>query len=145
MQRRGIIIRFIDIGLLLLFGFLMISDLKGTSQISFDQGDAQNLLESADESNIVLGVVIGNDNRLSIRDVKRDRTLHTNVLSIEELEFFIRTLKNNYQEEGKTISILIEPAPYAKIQYVVYVLDVCDRLRLKKNINTNTARVNNES
>lgn len=145
MQRRGIIIRFIDIGLLLLFGFLMISDLKGTSQISFDEGDAQTLLESNDAARVVLGVVIGDNNELSIRDVKASRTLHDNVLSMEELEFFIQTLNTNYGEQGKSVSILIEPAPDAKIQYVVHVLDICDRLGLDKSINTNSARANIES
>ena len=145
MQRRGLIIRFIDIGLLILFGFLMISDLKGTSQLSFNEGDAQDFFSTLQEDSILLGVEIENDGRLSIRDISESRTLHQNILSIEELEFLIGTMKNQYAEEGKELSILIEPAPDAQIQYVVHVLDVCDRLGLNKNLNTEVVRNSTES
>ena len=145
MQRRGLIIRFIDIGLLLLFGFLMISDLKGTSQVSFNQNDIQNFLATGNENSILLGVVIGGDNRLSITDVKETLILHDNILSFEELEFLVKALKTRYEEEGKEVAVVVEPDPDAKIQYVVHVLDVCDRLGLKKNINTEAARIQNES
>lgn len=145
MQRRGLIIRFIDIGLLILFGFLMISDLKGTSQISFNEGDAQDFFSTLQDDSILLGVSIENDGRLSINDISESRTLHENILSIEELEFLIGTMKNQYAEEGKELSILIEPAPDAQIQYVVHVLDVCDRLGLSKNLNTEVVRNRTES
>lgn len=145
MQRRGLIIRFIDIGLLILFGFLMISDLKGTSQISFNEGDAQDFFATLQDDSILLGVNIENDGRLSINDISESRTLHQNILSIEELEFLIGTMKNQYAEEGKELSILIEPAPDAQIQYVVHVLDVCDRLGLSKNLNTEVVRNRTES
>jgi len=145
MQRRGLIIRFIDIGLLILFGFLMISDLKGTSQLSFNEGDAQDFFSTLQDDSILLGVEIENDGRLSIRDISESRTLHQNILSIEELEFLIGTMKNKYAEEGKELSILIEPAPDAQIQYVVHVLDVCDRLGLNKNLNTEVVRNSTES
>ncbi|MBX2821329.1 MAG: biopolymer transporter ExbD [Rhodothermaceae bacterium] len=145
MQRRGLIIRFIDIGLLILFGFLMISDLKGTSQISFNEGDAQDFFSTLQDDSILLGVNIENDGRLSINDISESRTLHQNILSIEELEFLIGTMKNQYAEEGKELSILIEPAPDAQIQYVVHVLDVCDRLGLSKNLNTEVVRNRTES
>ena len=145
MQRRGLIIRFIDIGLLILFGFLMISDLKGTSQVSFNEGSAQDFFSGLQDESILLGVKIENDGRLSINDISESRTLHQNILSIEELEFLIGTIKNKYAEEGKELSILIEPAPDAQIQYVVHVLDVCDRLGLNKNLNTEVVRNRTES
>ena len=145
MQRRGIIIRFIDIGLLILFGFLMISDLKGTAQISFDEGSASDFFSTSSSETVLLGVSIDSDNRLSIRDLNESRSLHENILSLQELEFSINTLKNRFNEEGKDVYVLIEPAPDAQIQYVVHILDICDRLGLKKNINTDTARSGTES
>lgn len=140
MQRRGIIIRFIDIGLLILFGFLMISDLKGTAQISFDEGNAGDFFSGGSSTTVLLGVSIEASNRLSIRDINESKSLHENILSLQELEFSIKTLKDRYDEEGKEVFVLIEPAPDAQIQYVVHILDICDRLGLKKNINTDTAR-----
>ena len=145
MQRRGIVIRFIDIGLLILFGFLMISDLKGTSQISFDEGDAAAFFSIEEKNNILLGVSVESDNRLSIKDLTNSQSLHENILSLEELEFSIETLKIRYNEQGKEVSVLIEPAPDAQIQYVVHILDICDRLGLNKNINTEIVRVQAES
>lgn len=144
MQGRGLIIRFIDVGLLLLFGFLMISDLKGTSQISFNEGSEQDFLAANSSEAVLLGVTIERGNRLSIRDIKSDQVLHENVLSLEELEFLLGTMKKGFVEDGKELSVLIEPAPDAHIQYVVHVLDVCDRLELVKNINTEVVNVSNE-
>ena len=145
MQRRGIIIRFIDIGLLILFGFLMISDLKGTSQVSFDEGDEVQFFSDRSDTGVLLSVSIESDSRLSIKDLASSEGLYENILSLEELEFSINTLKNRYMEEGKEVAVLIEPAPDAQIQYVVHILDICDRLGLKKNINTEFAGIKNDS
>ena len=136
MHRRGYLLRFIDLGLIILFGFLMISDITVISQITLpgksdEPGDPQT-----DENQVYLGVAILGDGQYQIIDLADDAPLHVNINSAEELEFILKTLDEQHKGEGKTLNLLIEPAAESHMQKLVDVLDICERLKIQKNINT---------
>ena len=135
MQRKGYLIRFIDIGLIILFGFLMISDLTVISQISLP-GKSEEAADPVQSEAILLGVNIDANGAYSLSQLSDDTLLYTDIVASEELEFVLNTLMKQFASGGQVISAYIEPAADAPMQSLVDVLDVCERLGLPKNINT---------
>jgi len=140
MQSRGYLLRFIDIGLILLFGFLMISDLTVISQVALPGKSNQEQLEQADADLVYVGVGIDAEGVYAIEDLAVREPLYVNIGAVQELEFFLKTLKERHESEGRRLSVLIEPNPEAPMQGLVNVLDVCERLALVKHISTETIR-----
>ena len=140
MQRRGLIIRFIDIGLLILFGFLMISDLDKSSQIRIPGKVSWDQLITDVNQIQYLGVSIKENDDYEITDLTEKQVLHGDLESPEELQFFLETLRNRYDNEGKSLSVLIEPAPDSRMQRLIEVLDVCERLGIQRSINLDSTQ-----
>lgn len=136
MQNRGYLIRFIDIGLILLFGFLMISDLTVISQITLPGKNDEATENQNDADQMYVGVSIEAGGIYTISDLATQEPLYVKITAAEELEFFLKTLKDRYEAEGRTLSVLIEPGPESAMQHLINALDVCERLTLTKNINT---------
>ncbi len=136
MHRRGYLLRFIDLGLIILFGFLMISDITVISQITLPGKSDEPAELPADESQVFLGVSIDKDGRYQVVNLADKSPLHVNINSAEELQFVLSTIDDQNKAEGKVLNILIEPAPESHMQKLVDVLDVCERLAIQKNINT---------
>ena len=135
MQRRGLIIRFIDIGLLLLFGFLMISDLDKTSQIRIPDKLTWDQLTSDEDQVHYLGVSVKQNDIYEITDLEEEEVLHEEIQSPEELQFMLQTLKDRYDTEGKSLAVLVEPESDSRMQRLIQVLDVCERLGIKRSVN----------
>lgn len=136
MRRRGYLLRFIDLGLIILFGFLMISDITVISQITLP-GKSDEVSEPATENNqVFLGVEIQGDGMYRVLDLTDRSPLHVNITSPDELQFILRTLNDQHNTSGQVMHLLIEPAPASHMQKLVDVLDVCERLNIPKNINT---------
>ena len=140
MQRRGLIIRFIDIGLLILFGFLMISDLDHSSQIRIPGKLSWDELMTDGEQVQYLGISIKENDDYDITALAEKQILHGDLKSPEELQFFLKTLKDRYESEGKSLSVLIEPAPDSRMQRLIEVLDVCERLGIQRSINLDSTQ-----
>ena len=136
MHRRGYLLRFIDLGLIILFGFLMISDITVISQVTLPGKSEEQADPPTDESQIYMGVLIQNDGQYEIVDLADRSQLHVGIKSAEELQFVLKTMDEQQRAAGKTLNLLIEPAPASHMQKLVDVLDVCDRLAIQKNINT---------
>ena len=135
MQRKGYLIRFIDIGLIILFGFLMISDLTVISQIALPgKNDAAEA--RPDSSTVLVGVVVQAGGRFSVQMLDDRETLYSDIEQPDELELALKTIKERHAAAGRTLSVYIEPAASAPMQRLVDVLDVCERLDLPRNINT---------
>ncbi len=140
MQRKGYIIRFIDIGLIILFGFLMISDLTVISQIQLPGSEQDNPADPPDADVRMIGVVIEEAGQYRVREMATDTPLFVNVEEIADLEVLIRRLVDEHEAAGGAIEIVIEPHPNAIMQRLVDVHDLCERLGVKKNINTAIGR-----
>lgn len=135
MRRRGYLLRFIDLGLIILFGFLMISDITVISQVTLP-GKSDADAAPSPEQLVYRGVSIQDDGQFQVINLEDRTALHVNINSTEELEFVLQTLRDQHREAGVTLNLLIEPAPASHMQKLVDVLDVCERLSIPKNINT---------
>ena len=136
MRRRGYLWRFIDLGLIILFGFLMISDITVISQVTLPGKSDESNDPPAEEAITYLGVAIQGNGSYEILNLADKSPMHVGINSAEELEFVLKTVKETEAQLGKVINVLIEPAPDSHMQKLVDVLDVCERLAINKNINT---------
>ncbi|MFQ5602575.1 MAG: ExbD/TolR family protein [bacterium] len=127
MTKGGIIIRLIDVAMIILFGFIAISDIKVRAQIKLPSDKLETEPKNQEEP-ILIRVQISETNRFAIKE--NDEILIETV-SLEELEDRLALIKNENQE----MVVLIEPNEESLIQNTVYVLDICEKHRIPKNIN----------
>lgn len=130
MTRGGIIIRLIDVAMIILFGFIAISDLKVRAQIKLPSEEQDPVPESSKQPDLI-HIEIGLVQNFVVR--RGTTVLHeTNALS--ELEDFLVDTLRRYQAEDREMVVLIEPHEDSKIQATVSVLDLCERHDIPKNL-----------
>lgn len=127
MFKAGTIIRLIDVVLIVLFGFLSITDVKNKSQIKLPSNYGQ--MQKEVEQQIVF---------LSIRDDHRfmlnEQGIPAEIEGISELEKRMVQLNNDYQKRNKQIILVIEPDAETMIQTTVDVMDLCERHQILKQL-----------
>lgn len=112
----GLLIRFIDLGLLLLMAFLAIADLSPKVQVPLPPGGGASAVAS------VLRVQFDEQTLLVRREP--DGTLLCQELSLEGLAACIRALKS------ARAPFLLSPVTTATVQRLVSVMDVCRQERV---------------
>ena len=135
MASRGFLIRFIDIGLIVLFGFLMISDIDMSSRV--DLADAREAEEEpAEEEPTERGFVlveVGADGAYRVSDPR----LVDDAVQADDPDALATELQRrnalNVEAELETI-VLLQPHPSSLVQETVDAMDVCDRLSLPKSL-----------
>ena len=133
MRNSSFLIRFIDIGLIILFGFVIISDITVRSHIDLPSSDPDDeITENRELSLIVINIEPDGIYRLS--------DYHTSTFwgeypSLQMLEIVLRDLKQYFIDEGESPVALIEPHDEITMQSLIDVMDLCDRLGIPKNIN----------
>lgn len=134
MATRGFLIRFIDIGLLVLFGFLMISDIEASSRVELaGAGEPADEMREPESERSIVVVEVDADGSFLIgpggpgRDVVR-------VADPEALAEALRALAAEHESAGRRTLVLIEPHPASEVQRTVDVMDICDRLGLDKSL-----------
>ena len=137
MATRGFLIRFIDIGLIVLFGFLMISDIDAMSRVDL-AGARQDVAEPAevteDDERAFIAVDILPDGRFLLSDPRDPDAALTGAANIETLTAEVAARHRVHLEAGTETVVLIQPDPASPVQYTVDVMDVCDRLGLVKSL-----------
>ena len=136
MTSRGFLIRFIDIGLIVLFGFVMISDIENTSIVELARLSGVDEAVQPDRDVTYVTIGIAADNSLSIDDTPLASPSVTRISPSEELEGILRQLKQDRAAEQQDLIVLIRPHPGSMVQRTVDVMDVCDRLALRKSLQT---------
>jgi len=127
----GIIIRLIDVAMIILFGFIAISDVKVRAQIKLPAEDKEQLETEEDEPVVVFVKVDPYDGFLIERD---DAVLHSTT-EVAELEAQLSELFKTTVTAGRKLVVLIEPHEDSMIQHTVDVLDICERNTIPFNIN----------
>jgi len=131
MRRSSFLIRFIDVGLIILFGFIMISDINIRSQIPLPSGDEYSEVEVI---RTLIIISVKEDGTFSITEAETEIG-HGVQSSVDELEKALSTLQSEKKADGIEIVAIISPDEGAVMQSLVDVLDVCDKLGIAKNIN----------
>lgn len=137
-MRGGMIIRLIDVVLILLFGFLAISDIQMRRQIRMPgPSDEQKLSEEKKDAYIF--IKIDNQSRFVI-EMDQTELFATSDLS-ELRERLVKTAEDTYGQ-GLNPIVIIDPALDASVQSVISVFDICEEERLPKSINVQLAGKN---
>lgn len=132
MATRGFLIRFIDIGLIVLFGFLMISDIEAASRV--DLAGSPESAEEPDAETAYVLVRIAADGAFLVGTpevVAEDRVRFE---TKEELTAALERLSGSDAAAGRETVVLIEPHPASAVQRTVDVMDVADRLGIAKSL-----------
>jgi len=133
MRPSGFILRFIDIGLLLLFGFLFISDMSIDTHIKLPGGDSKEIVDPKDQTLIAVTIIANNTFSITSSD---GAVSGVSTDSIESLELALSDIKEAYADRHSDVMVLIQPDGASIIQTTVFVMDVCDRLELQKSLDT---------
>ncbi|RMF61309.1 MAG: biopolymer transporter ExbD [Calditrichaeota bacterium] len=131
MTRGGLIIRLIDVAMIILFGFIAISDIKVKAQIKLPAKDETPPAEQKEDPTLLF-VTIGLDHRYT---VKREDEIVAGALSLEQLEQQLLRHKDEFSSRGQEFVVLLEPDQDSPIQFTIDALDICERNGIPKNIN----------
>lgn len=128
MFKVGTIIRLIDVVLIVLFGFLSITDVKNKSQIKLPSnfGGAQKEVEQQ-----IVFLNIKDDQRFELIDQQNSAK---EIDGIAELEKYIVQLDGNCRENFRQMILVIEPGIETMIQTTVNVMDLCEKHQILKNL-----------
>jgi len=138
MKKSRFLIRFIDVGLIILFGFIVISDITVRSQIELPGSDPSESQEERDLFSFVIKIDPNDSYRLVNFETE---TLLQSAEGIENLEVSLRSLTREIRSEGKSPVALIEPHDDATMQRLIDILDLCDQIGIPKNINVESFRL----
>jgi len=131
MGQTGLIIRLIDVGLIILMGFIMISDITVKAQIKLPSS-APEVEEKKPQT--VLVVRIDRSGGFAITIPALDENI-SGLNGTDRLEEAILSLRDRFAKQGQEIVVLVEPDQDSIIQRTVDVLDICQRYGILKNIN----------
>jgi len=134
MASRGFLIRFIDIGLIVLFGFLMISDIDSSSRVELGdtRSEQEESPEEVREQAFVL-VEIAADGMYLVSDPRVEGDEVTAEDSAALAQELLRRRGAHRDLDVETV-VLIQPDPSSLVQSTVDAMDVCDRLSLTKSL-----------
>lgn len=134
MRNSSFLIRFIDIGLIILFGFVIISDITVRSHIDLPSSDPEER-DRDEQSELALIVInIEPDGIYRLSDFET-ATSWGDYENMRIFELVLADVKQHLIDEGESPVALIEPHEDITMQRLIDVMDLCDRLDIPKNIN----------
>lgn len=131
MNKGGLIIRLIDVAMIILFGFIAISDIKVRAQIRLPSQE-ENKIEQNEEEPVLLFVKVDLEQGYVVEE-NEQTLLTTRELGRLEATLLARLREN--RAAGRKMVVLVEPDEDSQIQETVNVLDICERNEIPKNIN----------
>ena len=131
MPKGGLIIRLVDVAMIILFGFIAISDIKVRAQIKLPS-DQQETLDEDKPGPEFIFIKIDEQNGFSL---EADREIQVTTMSRDALEQSLLALIARYKAAGQEAVVLIEPDEESLIQHTVDALDICERNGIARNIN----------
>ena len=138
MKKNTFLIRFIDIGLILLFGFVIISDITIRAQIEMPGSDPSISQEIIQHTLLIIEILPGNEFRVTEAETEIS---HGVITGIDQLSAMLIQLNRHFKDMNKAAVAVIEPDDNISMQSLVDVLDTCDRLGIPKNINVPALRL----
>ncbi len=126
MSQSGMLIRLIDVVLILLFGFISISELSEKSSIQLPV--SSQTPPSPPDVEEVLFVAIAADGRYVLEQAQ-NRTLMP-----AELRRYLRAEKSRADRAGTKLRVRVRSNWNTPIKYTMYIADLCDELGIRKGI-----------
>jgi len=128
MVNGGLIIRLVDVVLIILLGFLTISDFSLKTQIKLETGG--NETENDSEMAIITVRIMPDKTFYVEEQDQNDRVIPRS----NSLEAYLVNKADEYKRKKSHLMIVIEPDLDTEIQFTVDVLDICERLQIAKTI-----------
>jgi biopolymer transport protein ExbD len=138
MKKNTFLIRFIDIGLILLFGFIIISDITIKTQI--DLPGSEEAVETEVKEMTLIVIEVSKNGQFRVIDAESEQ-LYGRVSTNESLSELLFGLRNRLQAAGREVVAIIELDEAISMQQLVDVLDICDDIGIPKNINVPSLRL----
>lgn len=127
----GIVIRLIDVAMIILFGFIAISDIKVRAQIKLPSEENEEQQNTDEKDPLLYFVKIDPAGFI----VELDEQVIASTNDVKELETLLALKMQQSQASGEEMVVLIEPDENSMIQQTVDLLDICERNNIPKNIN----------
>jgi biopolymer transport protein ExbD len=128
----GFLIRFIDIGLILLLGFMWISDISSFTHIEMpNETQSQQSTQQAEPAFLRVSVKKQGAFEVERLDPETDVCAPTGRQALEDC---LRGARGDIQAQDRRPIVLIKPMKASATQHTVDVMDVCDRLGIAKSI-----------
>jgi len=132
MGNQGLIIRLIDVAMIILFGFIAISDIKVRAQIKLPTQDDEQQTPEPKTEPVLYFVKIGLGHEIV---VEHDNEEVFRTTDLADLEVKLARASAEFNSQGTQFIVLIEPEEESPIQFTVDILDICERNKIPKNIN----------
>ena len=129
MTRGSMIIRFIDIALTVLFGFIAVSDIEHKTQIKLPREVTAATVPTHINT---ISILVLDGPRYTLLDGSQVLISDSDLFRVEQALLAVR---QKYLDRNQDVLVLIQPDPNSPIQLTVNVLDVCERNHIVKNIN----------
>lgn len=133
MKNTGFLLRFIDIGLIILFAFVWVSDITTFSHIDMSGNEKDNRTQE-DERIVLLKVQVNRGGNFVVVN-QESGTVQCSQVGRAALENCLDRANRELQEKDRRAVVLISPSEESAVQHTVDVLDICQRLGIPKNIN----------
>ncbi len=132
MNSSGLIIRLIDIAMIILFGFIAISDIKVRAQIKLPSEQKEENEQVEPKEPVLMFVKIDMSQGFVVEEGEQVVGVTSQLTDLEKI-----LLERFHQSKamGRELVVLIEPDEDSMIQYTVNVMDICERNSIPKNIN----------
>ncbi len=127
----SLMVRLIDVVLIILFGFLSISDIQIKRQIRLpESGKTENEPETSQIGYLFVHINPAGDFILTM-DGRAPQTIGT----LAELRPALRKAADELRETKENPLVVIDPDPEASMQSTVNVYDLCEMEQLPRSIN----------
>ncbi|MBN2012381.1 biopolymer transporter ExbD [candidate division KSB1 bacterium] len=126
MQKGGIIVRLIDVVLILLFGFISISEISRHSQIELPTSEATPLTNPSNGETLIIG--INRDGNFLVDNETQTLTSH------DELVGYIDKQLAGLEDSEKRPRVQIRANWDTPIKYTIALANLCDQRQLLKGI-----------
>lgn len=131
MNKGGLLIRLIDVAMIILFGFIAISDIKVRAQIKLPSDKVEQEQQENQKEPALLFVKIDMNSGVRLTDYAEV----DEVMMVDQLENRLLELRSGFKSSGQDLVVLVEPHEDSIIQHTIDVLDICERHNIAKNIN----------
>lgn len=126
MSKGGIILRLIDVVLILLFGFISISEISRQTQIELPK--CKDIPLSNPDKEAILIVGITEDGRYLVED-ETQYTTNTKVLMR-----YIEDKRKEFHKKNTKMKVRIRSNYNAPVRYAIKLACICDLLKIPKSV-----------
>ncbi len=131
----GLIIRLVDIVLIILFGFIGISDIKVKRQIKVPGKTVESETPQENLKNNTMIVVDFYDDDLYIFSIDNKEIGRTFGLSKAYTKFL--EYRRHYKKDSSGVVFILRPNETVTMQQTIDVFDICEKEKLQKGIDFN--------